>query len=545
MSKWAALAGSNGAMVVSAAVVAVAAVGAGVYISSRDAAPVEAPVVEAAQPPVAAAPAEPAAPAPEVDVAANPPSIDEVRLEPDGLTIVAGRAAPGSEVSVLLDGAKNTSVTTDLGGSFAAITILSPSPKAQVLTVVQRLGLDEIASVDEVILAPQARPAPVAAAPQTAEEVVAEEETVASADVPATPAPAPIAAAPVTAPAAPQVDQTAAPVIADIGVAEDTAPVDPQVTAVAPVETPPPAAVTRTPDAPSDIASAAVPQTPADISQTPAPAPAADVVAMPEVTPPAPAAAPETTITAATATTDTPAPVTARADSAAPEAPVTAETRSADAPEVVTALDTTPAPAPPSPQPVAPIATAPVASAPAPETPQAVTVLRSTAEGVEVLSGTPPEALDNIALDTISYSDAGDVQLAGRAQSKADAVRVYINNQPIADLDVAADGGWRGDLPAIDTGVYTLRVDELDAEGRVTSRVETPFRREDPALLAQIDDLTSPASQITVQTGNTLWGIARERYGEGRLYVQVFDANRERIRDPDLIFPGQVFALPN
>ena len=47
-----------------------------------------------------------------------------------------------------------------------------------------------------------------------------------------------------------------------------------------------------------------------------------------------------------------------------------------------------------------------------------------------------------------------------------------------------------------------------------------------------------------MQAGNTLWGIARERYGEGRLFVQVFEANRERIRDADLIFPGQVFALP-
>ncbi|MEL6419634.1 MAG: LysM peptidoglycan-binding domain-containing protein, partial [Pseudomonadota bacterium] len=50
---------------------------------------------------------------------------------------------------------------------------------------------------------------------------------------------------------------------------------------------------------------------------------------------------------------------------------------------------------------------------------------------------------------------------------------------------------------------------------------------------------------ITVQTGNTLWGIARERYGEGILYVQVFEANKSQIRNPDLIYPGQVFNLPD
>ena len=48
----------------------------------------------------------------------------------------------------------------------------------------------------------------------------------------------------------------------------------------------------------------------------------------------------------------------------------------------------------------------------------------------------------------------------------------------------------------------------------------------------------------TVQPGNTLWAIARERYGEGIMYVMVFEANRDRIRNPDLIYPGQVFVLP-
>ena len=48
----------------------------------------------------------------------------------------------------------------------------------------------------------------------------------------------------------------------------------------------------------------------------------------------------------------------------------------------------------------------------------------------------------------------------------------------------------------------------------------------------------------TVQPGATLWAIAEERYGEGILYVTVFEANRDRIRNPDLIYPGQVFILP-
>ena len=49
---------------------------------------------------------------------------------------------------------------------------------------------------------------------------------------------------------------------------------------------------------------------------------------------------------------------------------------------------------------------------------------------------------------------------------------------------------------------------------------------------------------VTVQPGFTLWRIATETLGEGVLYVQVFEANKDQIRDPDLIYPGQVFTIP-
>ena len=49
----------------------------------------------------------------------------------------------------------------------------------------------------------------------------------------------------------------------------------------------------------------------------------------------------------------------------------------------------------------------------------------------------------------------------------------------------------------------------------------------------------------TVQPGSTLWAIAKESYGEGIEYFKVFEANKERIRDPDLIYPGQVFEIPD
>lgn len=225
--------------------------------------------------------------------------------------------------------------------------------------------------------------------------------------------------------------------------------------------------------------------------------------------------------------------------STAPENAITDTTAPAPEPER-TATDTTAPAEPPSTAPASLEETAPAASAPA--------VILSTEAGVNVLQtgGAAPQALDQIALDSITYEDAGAVALTGRG-SADEFVRVYLDNQPVQTTEIGADGQWRAELPDVDTGTYTLRVDAVDASGDVTSRVESPFRREDPVALAQAANRAGGPSVIkvvTVQPGNTLWAIARDRYGEGPAYVKVFEANRDRIRDPDLIYPGQVFSIP-
>ncbi|MEQ6202722.1 LysM peptidoglycan-binding domain-containing protein [Sulfitobacter sp. HNIBRBA2951] len=179
-------------------------------------------------------------------------------------------------------------------------------------------------------------------------------------------------------------------------------------------------------------------------------------------------------------------------------------------------------------------------------TPAPVAVLKSDASGVQLLQAARPQAMTAIALDTIGYSDLGAVQLSGRAQADTARVRVYLDNRSVVTLSVDDDGRWRGDLPNVDEGIYTLRVDEVSAEGTVSSRVETPFKRESAEVLAQASAVQDgPVKSITVQTGATLWAIARERYGDGTLFVRVFEANADSIRNPDLIYPGQIFDLPN
>lgn len=206
--------------------------------------------------------------------------------------------------------------------------------------------------------------------------------------------------------------------------------------------------------------------------------------------------------------------------------------------------------------PIAPVAdgTPSAEDTPAPKSdPQGVAILRAGPDGVELVQPAapqPPELAHKIALDTISYSTTGDVILNGRAQPSA-LVRVYIDNSPIADANAAEDGRWRIRLNAVIPGIYTLRMDEIDPlEGKVLSRVETPFKRESPDVLAQPaseadnPNIDTTVRAVTVQKGDTLWAISRTRYGDGFLFVKVFDANRDNIRDPDLIYPGQIFTLP-
>ena len=70
--------------------------------------------------------------------------------------------------------------------------------------------------------------------------------------------------------------------------------------------------------------------------------------------------------------------------------------------------------------------------------------------------------------------------------------------------------------------------------------------REAPEVLeAAAGNGDAPVKAITVQTGATLWAIARDRYGDGTLFVRIFEANSNSIKDPDLIYPGQVFDLPD
>jgi nucleoid-associated protein YgaU len=468
MRKLAAFLSANAGPIVGASVLAVAAVGAGMYFAVlkpddklKGVAQVialtveEAPLTDVSKPvsaanaPVTEVEEEPVNGAAEEIAVVEPvsPSIDEVRSEADGLTILAGRGEPNAKVTLFVDEIENSSVTVGNDGTFAIVAFLEPSSDPKILSVVQQAGDLEMAAAD-IILAPQTVVAKVEEVEVAAMETNKVDPVFESAEE-----------------------------ITDV---EAEANVEEQVAVVV-----------------------------------------ADKVVVPEI-----AAAVEAEADIATDIDEAKADVAEpKVDVDEPKVDVTDGSKIEE--QKFLAAE----------QPILVIE----------EAKTEVAILKSDESGVEVISrSSAPELMSNVEIDTISYSEEGDVLLSGRAQSQAASVRVYLDNRVITTLDVDTSGRWRGDLPDVDTGVYTLRVDEVDVEGDVTSRVETPFKREAPEVLeAAAGNGDAPVKAITVQTGATLWAIARDRYGDGTLFVRIFEANSNSIKDPDLIYPGQVFDLPD
>ena len=206
---------------------------------------------------------------------------------------------------------------------------------------------------------------------------------------------------------------------------------------------------------------------------------------------------------------------------------------------------------------------------------------------------------DRVKVVGIDAQDGGRLFVTARS-APGSTVRLYLNDTLIAPAAAGRDGTvtftiGRGVAP----GAYKVRLDQVDAaSGKVRSRVEVPFtmpaperkagteaadetgnravatRAEPDAQAAAGSDRSAgaPASPgvatqtpaapapsepgsaavfvpdvrtATIARGDSLWEISRRTYGAGDRYSVIYDANQDQIRDPDLIYPGQIFVLPS
>ncbi|WP_425407744.1 LysM peptidoglycan-binding domain-containing protein [Hyphococcus sp.] len=169
-------------------------------------------------------------------------------------------------------------------------------------------------------------------------------------------------------------------------------------------------------------------------------------------------------------------------------------------------------------------------------------VLRTTPGGATEVLQEPRDAADGLgplSLDVIDYDDTGAVIFSGRAEPGR-VVQLFINRQMLGQTAASSDGRWSIAPEAqIAPGVYQLLVIQLDEDGRPAYAIELPFERANP------DNIDLRDGRVIVQPGNSLWRIARRAYGEGAQYTIIYEANEDQIRDPDLIYPGQIFNVPD
>jgi nucleoid-associated protein YgaU len=151
---------------------------------------------------------------------------------------------------------------------------------------------------------------------------------------------------------------------------------------------------------------------------------------------------------------------------------------------------------------------------------------------------TPAARQSRLSVDVVDYDQAGAMRFAGSAPPGA-MVRLYVGTVHVGDAEADQAGRWVM-APSRQPGFgrHLLRADQVGAHGEVVARVEVPFQRDELPQEMLRD------GRVVVQPGHSLWRLARLAYGRGVRYTVIYEANRDQIREPSLIYPGQVFALP-
>lgn len=196
-----------------------------------------------------------------------------------------------------------------------------------------------------------------------------------------------------------------------------------------------------------------------------------------------------------------------------------------------------------------------------------------------VLSPPPAVAVaETVAVEAVDVGADGKTHVSGRARPGA-TVRLYLNDNFTTSATAGADGRLSVTVnEGVVPGNHRVRLDEVDAiSGKVSTRAEVPFNVPDPATTASVpaqaavsnaasdpaarppatvvaaatpDGAAPPTPQapeiatITVSRGDSLWHISHRALGDGHRYAVVYQSNRAQIRDPNLIYPGQVLVLP-
>ena len=224
-----------------------------------------------------------------------------------------------------------------------------------------------------------------------------------------------------------------------------------------------------------------------------------------------------------------------------------------------------------------------VALGPSPNEKPVVALLTPDKPSVVLSQPAAPKPMAGmVVIEAVEMEPSGKFHVSGRARPGAE-VRLYLNDSFIASVMAGSDERFAVTInEGISPGSYRVRLDELGSNsGTVRGRAEVPFNVPDTVVTASVQattpkrpDVVAPAASqptqlaaatpttippdngqpsavvvpkiatTTVSRGDSLWRISRLTYGVGTRFAVVYRANREQIRNPNLIYPGQVFVLP-
>lgn len=201
-------------------------------------------------------------------------------------------------------------------------------------------------------------------------------------------------------------------------------------------------------------------------------------------------------------------------------------------------------------------------SEPAPEPePQQVAKAEPAPEPETVLA--PPTA--PVLISAIDV-EGGRIFVAGSGEPGR-KVNLYLDGELLGNGDIGAQGGFLIDTARdLASGNYEMRADMLSADGSfVARRAAVRLVHEAPAPVVakvepepvvtesepepeeqaavEVPEIKSGASVI-IRRGDNLWRISRRMLGRGVRYTTIYEANRDQIKNPNLIFPGQVLEVP-
>jgi nucleoid-associated protein YgaU len=125
------------------------------------------------------------------------------------------------------------------------------------------------------------------------------------------------------------------------------------------------------------------------------------------------------------------------------------------------------------------------------------------------------------------------------AAAPADALTKELQNHgfDVSGVDIEVDGGKVTLNGAVNSRAEMEKIVLLVGNTKGVAQVENN-------LIAPDADPEAPSGVYVVKSGDTLWKIAEESYGDGKRYEEIFEANKPMLKHPDKIYPGQRLRIP-